>query len=101
MASGWDFGQFPTIFDDVPDDMHRASDMPHVENLTSPLDSANPKVTEMNPMRVKPEWYHTRVKPQTWSPGEVSGDYRRTAHRPRLTHHHIPDIIHTSTNNCS
>ena len=42
--------------------MHRASDMPHVENLTHPLDSAGPKVMEMNPMRVEPDWCHTRVK---------------------------------------
>ena len=81
--------------------MHRASDMPHVENRTLPLDSAGPKVTEMNPMRVEPERCHTRVKPQTWSPGEVSGDSRHTTHRPCLTHRHIPDIIHASTNNCS
>ena len=85
MHSGWDFGQFPMIFDDIPDDMHRASDMRRMENLTPPLDSASPKVMEMNPMRVEPERYHTRVKPQTWSPGEVSGDSRRTAYRPHLT----------------
>ena len=46
MPSGWDFGQFPTIFDDVPDDMHCTSDIPHVENLTSPLDSVNPKLID-------------------------------------------------------
>ena len=62
MPSGCDFGRFPTIFDDVPGDMHCASDMPHVENLTPPLDSANPKVMEMSPMRVKPD--HTRGKPK-------------------------------------
>ena len=100
MPSGWDFRQFQTISDEVPDDMHCASDMRHVENLTLPLDSAGPKVMETNPMRVEPDRYHTRVKPQTWSPGEVSGDFRRTAHRPRLTHRHIPDIIHASTNTC-
>ena len=38
MPSGWDFGRFPTIFDDVPDDMRR------MENLTHALDSANPKL---------------------------------------------------------
>ena len=35
---------FRTIFDDVPDDMRRASDMRHVENLTHLLDSANSKL---------------------------------------------------------
>ena len=44
MPSGWDFRRFPTIFDDVPDDMRRASDMRRMENLTHPLDSANPKL---------------------------------------------------------
>ena len=63
MPSGWDFGRFPTIFDDAPDDMHCASDMRRVENLTPPLDSAGPKVMETNPMRVEPGRYHTRVKP--------------------------------------
>ena len=65
MPSGWDFGRFPTILDDVPDDMHCASDMRHVENLTLPLDSAGPKVMETNPRRVEPERCHTQVKPQT------------------------------------
>ena len=101
MPDGCDFGQFPTIFDDVPDDMHCASDMRCMENLTTPIDFASPKVMETNLMRVEPDWYHTRVKPQTWASGEVSGDSRRTAHRPRLTRRHIPDIIHTSTNDCS
>ena len=55
------------IFDDVPDDMRRASDMRRMENLTLPLDSANPKVMETKPMRVEPDMCHTRVKPQTWS----------------------------------
>ena len=44
MPSADDFGRFSTIFDDVPGDMHRASDMRHVENLTHPLDSVNPKL---------------------------------------------------------
>ena len=55
------------IFDDVPDAMRRALDMRHVENLTHPLDSANPKVMETNPMRVEQDRCHTRVKPQIWS----------------------------------
>ena len=67
MPSGWDFERFPTIFDDVPDDMRRASDMRHMENLTHPLDSAGPKVMETNPRRVKPDRYHIRVNPQIWS----------------------------------
>ena len=67
MPSGWDFGRFPTIFDNVPDDMRHASDMRRKENLTHPLDSAGPKVMETNPRRVKPDQYHTQVKPQTWS----------------------------------
>ena len=67
MPSGWDFERFPTIFYDIPDDMHRASDMRCMENLTYPLDSANPKVTETNPMRVEPDRCRTRIKPQTWS----------------------------------
>ena len=40
-------------FEDVPDDMHRDLDIRHMENLTPPLDSANPKVMETNPRRVK------------------------------------------------
>ena len=67
MSSGWDFSRFSTIFDDVPDDMRRASDIRHMENLTRPLDSANPKVMETNHMRVEPDWCHTRVNPQIWS----------------------------------
>ena len=100
MITGWDFGQSPTIYYYVPDDMRRASDICCVENLTCPHDSISSNVMETNPKRVEPDWYHTRVKPQTWSPGEVSGAFRRTAHRPCLTRRHIPDIIHESTNDC-
>ena len=64
MPSGWDFGRFPTIFDDVSDDMRRASDMRHMENLTHPLDSASPKVMETNPKRVEPDRYHTQLNVQ-------------------------------------
>ena len=64
MPIGWDFRQFLTLSDNFPDDMHRASDMRRMENLTPPLDSANPKVMEMNPMRVEPGRCHSRVKPQ-------------------------------------
>ena len=65
MPSGWDFGRFLTISDDVPDDMRRASDMRHMKNLTHPLDSASPKVMETNPRRVEQDRCHTRVNPQT------------------------------------
>ena len=82
MGTGWDFGRFPTIFDDIPDDMHRAPDMRHMENLTTPIASASPNVMERYIQRVEPDRYHTQVKPQTWTPGEVSSDFRRTAHRP-------------------
>ena len=82
MPSGWDFGRFRTIFDDVPHDMHHASDMRRTENLTLPLDSAGPKVMETNPKRVEPDRYHTQVMTQTWAPGGVFSDSRHIAHRP-------------------
>ena len=61
MPNGWDFERFPTISDDVPDDMRRASDMRHVENLNHLLDSANPKVMETNTMCIQSDRCQTRA----------------------------------------
>ena len=102
MPSGSDLGQFPTIFDDAPDDIHRASDMPHVENLTSPLDSAIQKSWKRIPcvsnqigVTLESNLKHgPRVKYLAIL------DAPRTVYLPHLTRRHIPDIIHASTNDC-
>ena len=67
MAIGWDFRQFPTIFDDAPDDIHCTSDIRYMVNLTHPFDSASPDVMETNPKRLEPGRHDTLLKPQTWA----------------------------------